>query len=159
MNRRHLWLGVAAVAALSAWLWLRDVNPSTKDLQKMSTHTEKMITHCVGRFLIDVPQKATMSEGSYEFEIASLKTKTTSPPPQADLLRKLDAELTQRAAGLARPPTELGDKTKFHGRYQPSASTRSIYFSDSGDKSKMDASFPLAVSGIVLILPYRDGRM
>ena len=138
MNRRHLWLGVAAVAALSAWLWLRDVNPSTKDIQKMSTHTEKMTTHCVGRFLIDVPQKATMSEGSYEFEIASLKTKTTSPLPQAELLRKLDAELTQRAAGLARPPTELGDKTKFHGRYQPSASTRSIYFSDSGDKSKMD---------------------
>ena len=138
MNRRHLWLGVAAVAALSAWLWLRDVNPSTKDIQKMSTHTEKMTTHCVGRFLIDVPQKATMSEGSYEFEIASLKTKTTSPLPQAELLRKLDAEMAQRAAGLARPPTELGDKTKFHARYQPGVSTRSMRYIKSNGDDVMD---------------------
>jgi hypothetical protein len=138
MKRRHLWLGVAAVAALSAWLWLRDANPSTKDIQKMSSYTEKMTTHCVGRFLIDVPQKATLSEGSYGLRIASLKTKTISPLPQAELLRKLDAALTQRAAMLAHQPRELGDETKFFARYQPSGNTHSIRYAKGDGDEVMD---------------------
>jgi hypothetical protein len=133
-HRRLVWLGVAVTIVLSAWLWLRDANPSTKDIQKMSTYTEKMTTHCVGRFLIDVPQKATVSEGSYELQIASLKTKKTASLPQQTLLSNLASELTQRQEVLSIPRTAYNDSTKFHATYQPSANTRSIrYTTKSGD--------------------------
>ncbi len=136
------WLGVAAATALGAWLWLRDATPSTKDIQKMSTYTEQMTTHCVGRFLIDVPQKATISEGAYGLRIASLKTKTSSALPQLTLLRHLDSEMAQRKEFLLATPIPTAanffDKTKFHAAYQPSANTRSIRYTNKDGDTKMD---------------------
>jgi Tle cognate immunity protein 4 C-terminal domain/Tle cognate immunity protein 4 N-terminal domain len=136
-----VFLAVAGVG-LSAWLWLRDATSSTKDIQKMSTYTEQMTTHCVGRFLIDVPQKATTSEGAYGLRIASLKTKKAVALPQATLLSQLDAEIAQRKEFLSAAPAPTAenffDKTKFHATYQPSTNARSIRYTNKDGDTKMD---------------------
>jgi Tle cognate immunity protein 4 C-terminal domain/Tle cognate immunity protein 4 N-terminal domain len=141
-NRQIAWLGVAAAIALSAWLWLRDATSSTKDIQKMSTYTEQMTTHCVGRFLIDVPQKATTSEGAYGLRIASLKTKKAVALPQATLLSQLDAEIAQRKEFLSAVPSPLkknsSNQTKFQAAYQPSGNTRSLWYTKEDGNTVMD---------------------
>ena len=142
--RRPLLIAAAATAALTAtvWLWSHNAQPSQQDIQTMKTFTENMTTHCVGRFLIDAPKGADISQGNYGFQIAEIKPIQESAQPVEDRLRRLDRELAARVAAQATWKSGYGKQLDPAQAFGPRPDVRSVWYgkpdSDSKHSNQMD---------------------
>lgn len=128
LTRQHKWLAVAGVAVLALWLWLRDAQPSAHDIKTMQAFTQNMKTHCVGRFLIDVPSAVSDVSGSYETQIASVEVNSRSAKPALDVLQDLDAELQRRALALRGQTAGWKNEARFLGLTSTGVSGRVLHY-------------------------------
>lgn len=142
-TRRTLLIATAAVALTAAfWLWPNSTQPSQQDTQTMNTFTENMITHCVGRFLIDAPQGAALNEGNYGLRIAAIKPIQRSTQPVEERLQRLDRDLAARVAAQATWKSGYGKPLDPAQAFNPRTDVRSIWYgkpdSDDNESDQMD---------------------
>jgi hypothetical protein len=96
---------IVIIAALAAASGMAKTVRTDRDRQKVATMTEQMKTVCVGRFLIDLPEKT-----EYAMQGAFLDGFDISVFPETDEAFK--SRITARETALRNPGTGLLDKPK-----------------------------------------------
>lgn len=104
---------IALVAALVAVNVVANVMRSDRDKQKVAIMTEKMKTVCVGRFLIDLPEKA-----EYTLQGSSLSGFNIAVFPETEAAFK--SRIAEREAELRNPQPD------FYGRVKQLETVRDI---------------------------------